>query len=678
MSRYRLGVDIGGTFTDLVVYDQKEKVFHTHKTLTTPHNLAEGVMQCINQYVKDFNEIEYFVHGTTSGLNAFLERKGARVALLTTEGFRDVYEIGRANRTEMYNIQYSKPAPLLDRENTYEIKERMSYQGEVQTPIESVNINGVINELKKGKYDAVAVCFLHSYKNPKHEQEIRDAIEKELDIPVSLSSEIAREWREYERVSTTIINAYIAPIVKKYLNILEQQMVENGFDKDIYIMQSNGGVMTSKVAKQLPLQTLMSGPVGGTIGGVNLTRLTGEKNLICVDMGGTSFDVSITIDGEPDVTAETIMEGFPILSPMVNIHTVGAGGGSLAYLEGGGLRVGPKSAGSNPGPACYGNGGNQPTVTDANVVLGRIDPNNFLGGDLKLDKEAAYQAVKSVADQINLSVEETAEGICDIANAKMADAIRNLTVKRGIDPREFTIVAFGGAGPMHAVLIADLLDVKKVLVPNVSGTFSAWGMLQTDIRFDTVRNYVSLLSNVKKNEMQSLYNEMQEECISMLNQQHISTDQIRFQKSVDIRYVGQEYTVNIVNESDDLAKLEEQFHESHFDIYGHNNPNGGTEIVNIRTTALGDLEKIEIKKDNTSSEEFILADHTREIVWNGVEKTTGVYSTHDLKPGNHFIGPAVIEDKNSTIVIPPKFSISIDENRNIKISKITIKEVELV
>ncbi|HJF34203.1 MAG TPA: hydantoinase/oxoprolinase family protein [Sporosarcina psychrophila] len=678
MSRYRLGVDIGGTFTDLVVYDQKEKVFHTHKTLTTPHNLAEGVMQCINQYVKDFNEIDYFVHGTTSGLNAFLERKGARVALLTTEGFRDVYEIGRANRTEMYNIQYSKPAPLLDRENTYEIKERMSYQGEVQTPIESVNINGVINELKKGKYDAVAVCFLHSYKNPKHEQEIRDAIEKELDIPVSLSSEIAREWREYERVSTTIINAYIAPIVKKYLNILEQQMVENGFDKDIYIMQSNGGVMTSKVAKQLPLQTLMSGPVGGTIGGVNLTRLTGEKNLICVDMGGTSFDVSITIDGEPDVTAETIMEGFPILSPMVNIHTVGAGGGSLAYLEGGGLRVGPKSAGSNPGPACYGNGGNQPTVTDANVVLGRIDPNNFLGGDLKLDKEAAYQAVKSVADQINLSVEETAEGICDIANAKMADAIRNLTVKRGIDPREFTIVAFGGAGPMHAVLIADLLDVKKVLVPNVSGTFSAWGMLQTDIRFDTVRNYVSLLSNVKKNEMQSLYNEMQEECISMLNQQHISTDQIRFQKSVDIRYVGQEYTVNIVNESDDLAKLEEQFHESHFDIYGHNNPNGGTEIVNIRTTALGDLEKIEIKKDNTSSEEFILADHTREIVWNGVEKTTGVYSTHDLKPGNHFIGPAVIEDKNSTIVIPPKFSISIDENRNIKISKITIKEVELV
>ena len=363
---------------------------------------------------------------------------------------------------------------------------------------------------------------------------------------------------------------------------------------------------------------------------------------------------------------------------MVNIHTVGAGGGSIAYIEGGGIRVGPKSAGSNPGPACYGNGGTKPTVTDANVVLGRIDPDNFLGGDLKLDKVAAYQAVKTIADQIGLSVEETAEGICDIANAKMADAIRNLTVKRGIDPREFTIVAFGGAGPMHAVLIADLLDVKNILVPNVSGTFSAWGMLQTDIRFDTVRNYVSLLSKVKKTEMQSLYNEMQEECISMLNQQHISTGKIRFQKSVDIRYVGQEYTVNIVNDKDSLIELEERFHESHFDIYGHNNPNGNTEIVNIRTTALGDLEKIEITKDNNSSDAFIEADHTREIVWNGQVIMTGVYSTSDLTPGNHFMGPAVIEDKNSTIVVPPNFSISIDENHNIKITKITIKEVELV
>lgn len=372
MSRFRLGVDIGGTFTDLVVYDQQDKVFHTYKTLTTPHNLAEAVMEAVNKYVTNFDEIEYFVHGTTSGLNAFLERKGAKVGLLVTEGFRDVYEIGRANRVEMYNIQYSKPNPLLEREHTYEIKERMNFHGDVEKKLDSESLKSIIAELKEGQYDAVAVCLLHSYKNPEHEEMIRDAIEKELDIPVSLSSDIAREWREYERISTTIINAYIAPIVKDYLTILEQKMIDNGFEKDIYIMQSNGGVMTSEIAKQLPLQTLMSGPVGGTIGGVNLTKLTGEKNLICVDMGGTSFDVSMTIDGEPDVTAETIMEGFPILSPMVNIHTVGAGGGSISYIEGGGLRVGPRSAGSYPGPACYGNGGKEPTVTDANVVLGRI------------------------------------------------------------------------------------------------------------------------------------------------------------------------------------------------------------------------------------------------------------------------------------------------------------------
>lgn len=677
MSRYRLGVDIGGTFTDLVVYDQQEKVFHTHKTLTTPHNLAEGVMQAINQYVEDYNQIEYFVHGTTSGLNAFLERKGSRVALLVTEGFRDVYEIGRANRVEMYNIQYQKAAPLLEREHTYEVKERMNFLGETDMPVDEASVQSVIAELKKGDYDAVAVCFLHSYKNPQHEQQVRDAIEKELDIPVSLSSDIAREWREYERVSTTIINAYIAPIVKKYLNILEEKMKENGFDKDIYIMQSNGGVMTSKIAKQLPLQTLMSGPVGGTIGGVNLTNLTGEQNLICVDMGGTSFDVSMTIGGEPDVTAETIMEGFPILSPMVNIHTVGAGGGSIAYVEGGGLRVGPKSAGSRPGPACYGNGGTQPTVTDANVVLGRVDPNNFLGGDLKLDKEAAIAAVKTVADQIGLSVEETAEGICDIANAKMADAIRNLTVKRGIDPREFTVVAFGGAGPMHAVLIADLLDCEKILVPKVSGTFSAWGMLQTDIRFDNVRNYVEILKDVQLENMQSLYKEMEDEAIRVLNEQHISTEQIRFQKSVDIRYVGQEYTVNIPNDSDDLAELDKLFHDTHFDIYGHNNPTGVTEIVNIRTTALGDLEKLELVAATNLEDVEVQPDHTRDIVWSGTVETTGVYATTDLQPGNFFNGPAIVEDKNSTIVVPPSFSIRIDAHNNIEITKNAKKEEEL-
>ncbi len=678
MSRYRLGVDIGGTFTDLVVFDRKEKIYHTKKTLTTPHNLAEGVLECIEHYVGDFGEIEYFVHGTTAGLNAFLERKGAKVALVVTKGFRDVYEIGRANRIEMYNIKYRKPKQLVDREHIYEIDERVAADGSIITEMNQESLARVVEQLREKQYDAVAVCLLHSYRNPNHEQLVRDELEDHLDIPISLSSDIAREWREYERVSTTIINAYIAPIVKKYLTSLENEVKKRGFHKDIYIMQSNGGVMTSTIAKKTPLQTLMSGPVGGTIGGMNLTQLTGDKNLICVDMGGTSFDVSLIVDGEPDVTSETIMEGFPILSPMVNIHTIGAGGGSIAWIEAGGLRVGPQSAGSSPGPACYGRGGKQPTVTDANVVLGRIDENNFAGGDIKLDRQAAIEAVKTVADRVGLSVQETAEGICDIANAKMADAIRTLTVKRGIDPRKFTLVAFGGAGPMHAVLIAELLDIKKIFIPSTSGTFSAWGMLQTDIRFDTVRNFVSTTDAVNKTNIEALYAEMKLESISVLNQQNIATDQIRFQYSVDVRYAGQEYTINVPNCSNNMEEVEKEFHQLHLEIYGHNNPNGITEIVNIRATAYGDLEKIEHVKSVNREEKQAEPKSNRMIVWNNNEQVTNVYSTAELVNGNYFIGPAIIEDKNSTIVIPPHYTITIDEYQNIEITKQTVEQEALV
>ena len=667
MSRYRLGVDIGGTFTDLVIYDQQEQVYHTHKTLTTPENLADGVMQSIDHYIDNFDEIEYFVHGTTSGLNAFLERKGAKVALVVTKGFRDVYEIGRANRVEMYNIQYEKPTPLVERKNIFELDERMSYNGQALKELDNMEVDNLIKDLKAEQFDAVAVCFLHSYRNPVHEQQIFAKLSSALDIPISLSSDIAREWREYERVSTTIINAYVAPIVNKYLTLLEQEMENRGYHKDIYIMQSNGGVMTSKVAKKLPLQTLMSGPVGGTIGCVNLTENIQNENLIAIDMGGTSFDVSLTINAKPDVTSETIMEGFPILSPMVNIHTVGAGGGSIAYIEGGGLRVGPRSAGSSPGPACYGKGGTEPTVTDANLILGRIDPDNL--GSIQLNKDAAYKAIEKIAKEIGLSVEKTAEGIVDIANAKMADAIRTITVRRGIDPREFTMVAYGGAGPMHAALIGEQLGARKIIVPDASGTFSARGMLQTDIRFDTVRNYVSLLESVEKKKLNTSFNEMEKESVSVLNEQNISTDQIRFLRSYDIRYVGQEYTVNVISDSEDMKELEQLFHNSHLDIYGHNNLDNPVEVVNLRLTAYGDLEKLQVSDQVEVIEEEARTQQFRKCYWNGEKINTAVYQTGKLKKGHYFNGPAIIEDKSSTVVVPPHYKVNVDQYNNIHIEK---------
>lgn len=675
MKRYRLGIDIGGTFTDLVLLDKQSGTYRTGKVLTTLDNQAKGVIEGIEGLVGDLKEIDYFVHGTTAGLNAFLERKGADVALLVTEGFRDVYEIARANRVDMYDLAYRKPNPLVKRKDIFEVPERILADGTVEKKLEPEVLDALIEEIRQKGYGSLSVCLLHAYQNPEHELMIKAALERKgWTLPISLSHEIAREWREYERTSTTVINAYVAPIVKKYVTRLEEETKARSFEKDIYIMQSNGGVMTSTIAKELPIQTLLSGPVGGTIGGINLGELTDYRNLICVDMGGTSFDVSLILDGKPDVTSETNLEGFPILSPMVNIHTIGAGGGSIAWIEGGGLRVGPKSAGSEPGPACYRKGGKQPTVTDANLVLGRIDEHGFLGGGMLLDKEAAYTAVKSIADQLGLGVEETAEGICDIANAKMADAIRTLTVKKGIDPREFVLVAFGGAGPMHAVFIAELLGIPKVMVPSVAGTFSAWGMLQTDIRYDAVRNFVRSVSELSPEDLDPLYGEMERETHAILEQQNIGEKDRVCERTADMRYVGQEYTVNVPfpidpekSSMENKQELTDQFHQMHLRMYGHHNPRGAVELVNLRVAGYGKLEKAEIRGSAKAANGAPAARITKDTIWKGRALSTPVYTTQSLANGHAFCGPAIVEDASSTTVVPEGYHVTMDAYGNIQI-----------
>ena len=673
MTRYRLGIDIGGTFTDLVLYDKKEGSYKTEKILTTSKNLADGVLKGMKNLATNFKDIEYFVHGTTAGLNAFLERKGASVALIVTKGFRDIYEIGRANRPEMYNIKYRKPEPLVKRRNIFEVEERILYDGSVETSINLNQLNEVLNQIIEKGFNSVAVSLLHAYKNPEHEITIKNVIkQKAPHISVSLSHEVAREWREYERTSTTVINAYVAPIVENYLSSLEIRTRSAGLEGDLYIMKSNGGVMTSEIAKKMPIQTLLSGPVGGTVGSITLGNLTGYKNLICVDMGGTSFDVSLVIDGKPDVTSETSLEGFPILTPMVNIHTIGAGGGSIAWIEGGGLRVGPKSAGSDPGPACYGKGGTQATVTDANLVLGRLDEDGFLGGNMKLDRDAAYKVIKKIADRLGLGVLETAEGICDIVNAKMADAIRTLTVRKGIDPRDFALVAFGGAGPMHAVSIAELLGIKKIIVPTVAGTFSAWGMLQTDIRHDAVRTFVSTLNKDDKAKMNALYEEMEEETKKILAQQKVKEENMLLQRTIDLRYVGQEYTVNVPFQSDEsFSQLIALFHEMHEKIYGHSNPDGMVESVNIRVIGYGKIEKEnEAEKQSISKKATdVIARTHKQVIWNGVEQNTPVIASKHLHYGHSFYGPAIVEDPRTTIVIPKGYRVEVDRLGNFEITK---------
>ena len=475
MSRYRVSMDIGGTFTDVVAYDEQSGTYAAGKASTTPTDLTEGVLTGLAQVVDAPDAISFTVHGTTQGLNAFLQRRGERVLLLATRGAGDVYHIARGNRTRLYDVHYRKPEPLVGRADIVEIGGRLDYAGAELEPLDAEAIRAAARRAREEGFGAVAVAFLFSYVNPDHELRAEAILREELDgVAVSLSHRVAREWREYERTSSAVIEAYTAPIVRRYLERLEAEMRARGLAVPLHVMQSSGGIVTAESARDLTLQTLLSGPVGGTMGGVALARLLGRPNLICVDMGGTSFDVSLVVDGEPDVSAEAELEGFPLLMPVVNIHTIGAGGGSLAYAEAGGLRVGPESAGADPGPACYGRGGTQPTVTDANVVLGRVDTESFAGGSMTLDAGAARAAVAALGTELGLDTTELAEGICDVANAKMAQAIRTLTVEKGIEPRDFALVAIGGAGPMHAVFLARELGIREVLVPRFPGAFSAW------------------------------------------------------------------------------------------------------------------------------------------------------------------------------------------------------------
>lgn len=674
MTRYRVAVDIGGTFTDIVLMDNLSGKVHTGKVPSTPQDLSVGILSAVQRLVPDFSEVDFFVHGTTAGLNAFLERKGAHVTLITTAGFRDVYEIGRANRPDMYNLFYRKPTPLVRRRHIYELQERTLFDGNILTPLDEENLAGIVEQIASGDYASVAVCLLHAYANPEHELRVGEALRRRLpEVSISLSHQVAREWREYERTSTTVLNAYVAPIIERYLARLEAKGSEAGLHARLHIMQSNGGIMTAAAARQHPIQSLFSGPVGGTMGGAGLREQLESNHLLCIDMGGTSFDVSLVINGQPDVTSETYLEGFPVLMPIVNIHTIGAGGGSMAWLEAGGLRVGPQSAGAEPGPACYGRGGTEPTVTDANVVLGRIDPGNFLGGEMKLDAEAARQALTHLAEALGLTAAALAEGMIDIINAKMANAIRAITVERGIDPRQFTLVAFGGAGPVHAVFLAEELSIPRIVIPFSPGTFSAWGMLHTDIRHDLVRSFYRPVVGITAAEVENVFRDLETEGREILQAEHVDKAAMEFRRTADMRYVGQEYFVNIpLADKVDAARyaaLTEQFHTAYQTRYGHSNPEEAVEFVNLRVSAVGRLGRHASAVPEVSSSRQRSSAEQRQVIFGRKSLETQVFHRVDLQPGDVFAGPAIIEEASCTTVMPPGYQASVDRHGNIVITR---------
>ena len=666
---YRVSADIGGTFTDIVVDDTENNSIKTIKVLSTPENPANAVFNGLNSNL-EIENIDFIVHGTTVGLNAFLERKGSRVLLIMTKGVSDTYTIARGDRKELYNVRYTKPGTLVPRKDVYEVEERTMWDGSIKTKLNEDDLSNIAEIINKEDIKAVSICFLHSYVNPQHEIQSRNYLSKLIkeDVVISLSHEIAREWREYERASTAVMNSYIGPVTNNYLKSLQKQLEGSNYKKPLYIMQSNGGVIRAESALEQPVKTLLSGPVGGTIGGQALSKLIKRPNLICVDMGGTSFDMSLIINGKPSVTNETEQEFIPLLIPLVDIHTIGAGGGSVAWLENEALRVGPRSAGANPGPACYGKGGQEPTVTDANLYLGRLGKESKLGGWMDLDLNASESVLKNLSEKLNISSTELAEGILSIINAKMADAIRTITVKEGIDPREFSLVAFGGAGSMHAVWLAEELEINEIIVPNDPGTFSAWGMLQTDIRRDLTVNFYQNFQSLEKEKLLENFNKLKDEAIALLKSENVNENDMSFSLTADMRYIGQEYYVNVdISEPFDLNEINNNFHKTYEKQYGHSTPEGPSEFINLRLIATGKIKKTDSVKSIENNK--TIKDSKRKIIFNQKEYETKIYARHNIRVNESFEGPAVIEESTATTVIPPNYSIIKDEFGNIIITK---------
>ncbi|MEM7337396.1 MAG: hydantoinase/oxoprolinase family protein [Actinomycetota bacterium] len=667
MSRYRVSMDIGGTFTDAVGYDEETGQYTAGKASTTPGELTTGVRNAMGNVVGDLAELSFVVHGTTQGLNAFLQRRGEKVLLLASAGAGDVYQIARGNRTELYEIQYRKPEPLVTRADTHEIGGRLTPTGDEVDALSETDLASAAEMFRRNGYTSIAIAFLFSYENPAHELAAEQILRRELgeQVPVSLSHRLAREWREYERTSTTVLDAYTAPIVRTYLEDLATGLARDGMTVPLHIMQSSGGIITAAAAHDHTVQTLLSGPVGGAMGGVSLARLTGRKNLICVDMGGTSFDVSLIVDGEADVATEATLEGFPLLMPVVNIYTVGAGGGSVAYTEAGGLRVGPRSAGATPGPACYGRGGTEPTVTDANVALGRVDPTVFAGGEFELDPARSIAALKTVGEELGLDPTAMAQGVLDVVNAKMAQAIRTLTVERGIEPSDFALVAFGGAGPMHAAFLAEELGIDTMLVPRFPGAFSAWGMLETKLRRDAARGFPHTLDGVDTAALAAIFDELATEVGDQVASEGVDADAVDVRCAIDARYVGQEYTLTVpvgtaanVLDADWSVSVKAAFDALHHGRFGHSNADAPIEFVIARATALGDLGRAEPTPLDGDSAEVTLT--PRPVWFDGDEHDTPLVSRDDLSPGASITGPVVVAEPTATTVIPPGWTLDVD------------------
>lgn len=661
----RIGIDIGGTFTDFVLFDETSDSFQTYKLLSTPHDPAEAVLKGLAARTESQTTGGKLaiVHGSTVATNALLERKGAITALIATEGFRDLLEIGRQNRPDIYDLFSRRPTPLVPPELRFEASERVDHRGQPIQPLDLAALEPLVERLKAANVASVAVSLLFSFLYPDHENRITERL-RQAGFFVSPSNEVLPEFREYERTSTTVVNAYVSPVMDRYLARLER---ESGAT-DFRVMQSNGGSIGTAQARREAVRCVLSGPAGGVVGARHVAAAAGFEQLLTFDMGGTSTDVSLC-DGDIQITTESEIGGLPIRIPVIDIHTVGSGGGSIAYVDAGGaLRVGPQSAGADPGPICYGRGGQQPTVTDANLILGRLAADRFLGGQMALDVAAAEAALNQLAQTAglslrpNLSLAQTAAlGIIEVANAHMERALRVISVQRGHDPRDFTLVSFGGAGGLHAVDLSRSLSIPRVMIPPNAATLSAFGMLIADVIKDYSRT-VMCSGDTPYADLEAMISSMAQQGLADIVAEGIPPAAVTIERLLDMRYQGQSYelmvplTPNFVND----------FHAAHLYAYGYSEPNVPVEIVNLRLRAIGQLPRPRLPQagEVASDARTALFDRRQVVLANGPAEVP-FYNGPDLQPGHHLVGPAVIVHPDTTVFVGPGDQLKMDTYKNL-------------
>jgi N-methylhydantoinase A len=680
----RIAADIGGTFTDVAAFEERTGRLLLGKTLTTPARLVGGITEGVAKAGARLADAGLFLHGSTIAINTMLERSGARVALFTTQGFRDIYEIGRVNRPDAFNLRFRKHEPLVERSLRLEVKERLRYDGSVREPLDMESLAAAAARIEKENVEAIAILFLHSYRNAEHELKAKQYLQERFPRAfVTVSSELSQEYREFERTSTVVANAYVGPRVQRYLEEIDAEAKRDGFSGNFMVVQSTGGLYSVREAKQDCVRMMESGPAAGVIGTQAICEVLGIRNAIAFDMGGTTAKAGVVREGRALSTGSTMIGGYftglPLLTPMIDIHEVGTGGGSIARVSAtGGLRVGPQSAGASPGPACYGLGGEEPTVTDANLLLGRLAEDRFLGGEMRLDPRAAAEALRErIAEPLGLTEIEAASGVLRIAAAAMSHAVKGVTTDRGLDPGQFpTLVAYGGAGPLHASLVARELRIPRVVIPCAPGHFSAFGMLLSDFRRDLVQSRFVRLDEVDLEDLRQWFAALEAHGLAAVNEAKLDTRRLVLARSLDMRYVGQEHAVTVdvplrVFARGGKAGIKRHFDALHKERYGRGSPEEPAEIVSIRSTVTGVMKKPrlgEIARGGPTAPRSAATGERRVFFAGRGWTKCPTYRREALKAGNRIAGPALVEEHASTTVLEPGDSLRVDAHGNLVIA----------